>query len=350
MDPNTEKMGTSDFNRSVECSLVSMKREPIDVEGTSPVACEIASQNPMNASSAGEQVDTCTEEDDYENAENQLVLYDPSINDVPVTDQSPPPTLRKILFPNHSSYVQQRVLPSVGAFTVQCANCFKWRLVPSKEKYEEIREHILENPFFCETAREWRPDISCDDPPDITQDGSRLWAIDKPNIAQPPPGWERLLRIRGEGSSKFADVYYVAPSGKRLRSMVDIQKYLDEHPEYITEDVKMQQFSFQIPKPLQEDYVRKRSLRATPPQVDPSPPPPHIAGLLESAEAEPIAWVCPDDDEEDTSLRLGRPNSALPVSDEPFISSPPSSLSPSSMNKKRKPTPAFETMSAGAWL
>ncbi|VFR00295.1 unnamed protein product [Cuscuta campestris] len=349
MDPNTEKMGMSDITSSVQCSLVSMKREPIDVEGTSPVACEIASQDPINTNSVGEQVDT--EEDECENAENQLVLYDPSVNDVPVTDQSPPTSLRKILFPNHSSYVQQRILPSVGAFTVQCANCFKWRLIPCKEKYEEIREHILENPFFCETAREWRPDISCDDPPDITQDGSRLWAIDKPNIAQPPPGWERLLRIRGEGGSKFADVYYVAPSGKRLRSMVDIQKYLDEHPEYVTEDLKMHQFSFQIPKPLQEDYVRKRSHRAMPPKVDPAP---QIAGLLESAEAEPIAWVCPDDDEEDTSLRLGRPglsNNALPPvsSDEPLSS--PSSL-PSSMNKKRKQTPAFETMSAGAgaWL
>ncbi|CAN1340340.1 Methyl-CpG-binding domain-containing protein 2 [Linum perenne] len=100
-----------------------------------------------------------------------------------------------------------RVLPSVGAFTVQCANCFKWRLIPTQEKYEEIREHILERPFYCEAAREWRPNVSCDDPEDISQDGSRLWAIDKPNIAQPPRGWQRLLHIRGEGCSKFADVY-----------------------------------------------------------------------------------------------------------------------------------------------
>lgn len=169
-----------------------------------------------------ETVDVCPsseEEDDSqtvddedslsgENASNQLVVYDPVANGAgeigpipdPIGNQPPP-------YPGYrTSNPASRVLPSVGAFTVQCASCFKWRLIPTKEKYEEIREHILENPFVCETAREWRPNISCDDPADIQQDGSRLWAIDKPNIAQPPPGWQRLLRIRGEGSTKFADV------------------------------------------------------------------------------------------------------------------------------------------------
>lgn len=35
-------------------------------------------------------------------------------------------------------------------------------------------------------------------------------------------------------------------------------RYLIEHPEYQTEGVSMTRFSFQIPKPLREDYVRKR--------------------------------------------------------------------------------------------
>jgi hypothetical protein len=129
-------------------------------------------------------------------------------NDAGEIEPVPQPILSHHPFRRYSDLnVSSRVLPSVGAFTVQCAKCFKWRLIPTKQKYEELREHILEEPFFCETAREWRPDISCDDPTDIDQDGSRLWAIDKPNIAQPPPGWQRLLRIRGEGSTKFADVY-----------------------------------------------------------------------------------------------------------------------------------------------
>lgn len=140
-------------------------------------------------------------------ASKQLVLYDPAANGALVPVPEPTTPFQNSRHKGSPIPNQQRVLPSVGAFTVQCANCFKWRLIPTKEKYEEIREHILEQPFYCKTAREWRPDISCDDPADISQDGSRLWAIDKPNIAQPPPGWQRLLRIRGEGSTKFADVY-----------------------------------------------------------------------------------------------------------------------------------------------
>jgi len=228
--------------------------------------------------SAAEDEDNQSGEDD---SQKQLVVYDPAANGTSTGEDSQPLSFpKKKSIPFHSS----KVLPSVGAFTVQCAECFKWRLIPTKEKYEEIREHLLEKPFVCETAREWRPEISCEDPPDICQDGSRLWAIDKPNIAQPPPGWQRLLRIRGEGGTRFADVYYVAPSGKRLRSMVEIQKYLLEHTEYVDAGVSISQFSFQIPRPLQQNYVRKR----------PTPP----------ADVNPLSWAGPD---ENTALRLGLP-------------------------------------------
>ncbi|KAA8535853.1 hypothetical protein F0562_030827 [Nyssa sinensis] len=269
-----------------------------------------------------EDEDHGTEDEDnqsYENSQNQLVVYDPAINGTGEIEAVPDPIKYQPApfrtFPNQSS----RVLPSVGAFTVQCANCFKWRLIPTKEKYEEIREHILEQPFFCETAREWRPEISCDDPADISQDGSRLWAIDKPNIAQPPPGWQRLLRIRGEGSTKFADVYYVAPSGKRLRSMVEVQRYLLEHPEYLAEGVTMSQFSFQIPRPLQENYVRKRPARLT--------------GLLEPSEVNPIAWVGPDDS---TDLQLGGPRLSTPYFEAPVFE-------PVNRPAKQARTPSKET-------
>ncbi|KAG0470394.1 hypothetical protein HPP92_016506 [Vanilla planifolia] len=160
-----------------------------------------------------------------------------------------------------ASNVSSRTMPSIGAFAVQCALCFKWRLIPTKEKYEQIRGSILQIPFVCEVAHEWHADLSCDDPEDISQDGSRVWAIDKPNIAQPPSGWSRELRIRGEGSTKFADVYYVAPSGKRLRSLVEVQKYLEEHAEFAAQGVTLSQFSFQTPRPLQQNYVKKKSSR-----------------------------------------------------------------------------------------
>ncbi|CAN8232532.1 unnamed protein product [Cochlearia groenlandica] len=190
--------------------------------------------------------------------------------------------------PNQSQPPSSRQqCPSIGAFTVQCASCFKWRLMPSMEKYEEIRERLLEDPFFCETACEWKPDMSCEVPADISQDGTRIWAIDKPNIARPPAGWQRLLRIRAEGGTKFADVYYVSPSGKKLRSNVEVQKYLDENPEYVRAGVKLSQFSFQIPKPLEENYVRKRPVRAMESNDNTSTP---IA-----TEANPVAWISPGD-------------------------------------------------------
>ncbi|CAL5360947.1 unnamed protein product [Camellia sinensis] len=278
-----------------------------------------------------------------ENAQKQMVVYDPSANGtgeieaVPDPNEYQPPPFPRNSLPCHSS----RVLPSVGAFTVQCAYCFKWRLIPTKEKYEEIREHILEHPFVCETAHEWRPEISCEDPPDICQDDSMLWAIDKPNIAQPPPGWQRLLRIRGAGSTHFADVayqvalqkkraqgwwgyegmknsayfsfyvkhsgekacrgYYVAPSGKRLRSTVEIQRYLLEHPEYMDAGVTMSQFSFQIPKPLQENYVRKRPARLTASSDGTNI---GMPGLLEPSDVNPLALPSPD---ENTDLPLDGP-------------------------------------------
>jgi len=36
-----------------------------------------------------------------------------------------------------------------------------------------------------------------------------------------------------------------------------------EHPEYTRDGVTLSQFSFQIPRPLQENYVRKRPARLT---------------------------------------------------------------------------------------
>eukprot|EP00250_Pteridium_aquilinum_P006671 c16539_g1_i1 orf=436-1158(+) len=151
-----------------------------------------------------------------------------------------------------------RILPTIKAFSAQCSACLKWRLIPTKELYEEIRQTVTEKPFFCSRASSWRPQASCNDPSDMSQDASLLWAIDKPDIPLAPEGWERLLCFRGEGSGKFADVYYRSPTGTRLRSMRDVERFLAEHPEYINAGVNKSQFSFVKPKPLHP--IKKRSL------------------------------------------------------------------------------------------
>ncbi|XP_020549412.1 methyl-CpG-binding domain-containing protein 2-like [Sesamum indicum] len=132
------------------------------------------------------------------------------------------------------------VWESVKLYAVKCAKCSKWRLIPTKEKYEEIRERIVERSFLCDTARAWRPNVSCNDESDVKLDDSFLWAMDKPRIPQTPPGWQRILRIRAEGGTKFADVY------------------INEHP-HLCEGVNISQFSFQPPVPLDEKYIAKRA-------------------------------------------------------------------------------------------
>ncbi|PWA65757.1 Pentatricopeptide repeat-containing protein [Artemisia annua] len=267
-----------------------IKEEPCDVEcfGAPPNSARNRQyQHNVNGSTFHMDLNNVNQDvvelsSDSENEDNpscddsdkQLVLYDPSVHGggeieccpdpisyqpashQPISYQ--PPYISRNNFRNQL----QSVLPAIGAYTVQCANCFKWRLVPTQEKYEEIREHITQYPFVCERALEWGSDVSCDDPPDIEQDGSRLWAIDKPNIAQTPPGWQRDLRIRSEGSTKFGDIYYTSPTGVTLRSKPEVEKYLFQHPEYMEQGVSLAQFSFRTPKPLQENYVRKRPSRA----------------------------------------------------------------------------------------
>ncbi|KAF0932646.1 hypothetical protein E2562_011950, partial [Oryza meyeriana var. granulata] len=222
-----------------------------------------------------------------EDTSKHLVLYNPEITydkqgEVEVTEPIGKCTSldRRFMKPKHG---YNTVLPSIGAYTVQCARCFKWRIIPTKEKYEELRESICQEVFLCERAREWNRVLSCADPEDISQDGSRVWAIDKPNISQPPPGWDREVRIRGEGCSRFADVYYTSPTGKKLRSLVEIGRYLAENPHYIRKGVNLTQFSFSTPKPLQEDYVRKHTYATAP----------ELPEFLETAQVDPLCRAAP---------------------------------------------------------
>lgn len=109
--------------------------------------------------------------------------------------------------------VKCRCSARTGLFAAQCSACFKWRLVPSKRAYEDIRQAFVEDPFVCEKARRWNPYISCDVPDDIQPNGDLIWGIDDPTEApQPPPEWVRILRIRNQWwDYRFADVYVSCP-------------------------------------------------------------------------------------------------------------------------------------------
>ncbi|XP_073304508.1 methyl-CpG-binding domain-containing protein 2-like isoform X2 [Primulina huaijiensis] len=158
----------------------------------------------------------------------------------------------------------KKVWESVHAYAVQCTSCLKWRLSPSKEKYEEIRETIEEHPFTCDIARQWKPEISCATESDVKPlDQNWIWAMDKPNIPRTPKGWQRIIRARSGGGTKFADVYYVAPSNKRLRSMVELDRYLGVHPQFEQEGVTISQFSFKSPAPFEDKNVAKRRPRSS---------------------------------------------------------------------------------------
>ncbi|TVU05141.1 hypothetical protein EJB05_48293, partial [Eragrostis curvula] len=196
---------------------------------------------------------------------------------------------------------------SIKAYAAQCSLCGKWRLVQSKRKYEEIRAHITKTPFKCEKAREWKPDVICNDPSDVHPDVSRLWAVDQHDIAETPPGWERFIKIRSEGGIKFADVYYLSPAGKTLRSTIEVKKYLEENPQYVDQGVRSSQFSFKIPAPSRPDYVRKRT------QTN------RNDGALEGSiqplpeQVQPIAWAAPPMDEGPS----GDNNQLVPYNEDP---------------------------------
>ncbi|KAH6766329.1 methyl-CPG-binding domain 4 [Perilla frutescens var. hirtella] len=135
----------------------------------------------------------------------------------------------------------------VDIWSVQCGECFKWRLIPTEEEFEEIRSKITDDPFVCSK----KPDVSCDDPADIERDDSRTWAIHKPGIPETPAGFKRRLVMRKDFSKM--DCYYDAPNGKKFRALTDVSKFLDKFPKY-KRDISTADFSFTSPK-IMDDTI-----------------------------------------------------------------------------------------------
>ncbi|KAI3888103.1 hypothetical protein MKX03_037514 [Papaver bracteatum] len=111
--------------------------------------------------------------------------------------------------------------PSVSA--VQCANCFQWRLIPTQEEYEEIRESLIQKP---------------------------TWVVDRPNIPKTPAGFKRYVHVRKDYSR--ADTYYIPPGGKKVRSRTEVESFLEANPGYRDAGITVDNFCFTTPKIMKE--------------------------------------------------------------------------------------------------
>ncbi|XP_044428408.1 uncharacterized protein [Triticum aestivum] len=149
---------------------------------------------------------------------------------------------------NNLPVLSKKIKFIISTYSVQCSICQKWRVVPSKLKYEQIRENIIQVPFSCKYVHGWKPQVTCHDPIDISEDNGMAWAIDIPCIPQIPLGWERNITLRNEQSTRFADVYYISPAGIKIRSKKEVGRYLEDNPNYAV-DLHLSQFSFKVPKP-----------------------------------------------------------------------------------------------------
>ncbi|KAL9235220.1 hypothetical protein vseg_010001 [Gypsophila vaccaria] len=158
---------------------------------------------------------------------------------LPATSPTPPSSTKKA----------QSGPNTIGLYAVQCGECYKWRLMSNEEEYEKIRCKLLEEPFVCTKL----PNISCQDPADIEKDASRTWVIDKPNIPQTPTGFKRKLVLRRDFSK--LDAHYVTPTGKKVRSSLEVAKFLEENPDI--KGVSVSDFSFTVPKVVEETIPKE---------------------------------------------------------------------------------------------
>jgi len=142
----------------------------------------------------------------------------------------------------------------IDLYAAQCSECQKWRTIATKEEYEELRSKFNEEPFTCNR----KPNVSCDDEPDLDYDASRTWVIDKPNLPVTPEGFKRDLILRPDYSK--LDSHYVTPDGKKVRCHAEVAQYLQRHPEL--NHLKVEDFNFTVPKimveTIPEDAKKKR--------------------------------------------------------------------------------------------
>ncbi|CAA7035586.1 unnamed protein product [Microthlaspi erraticum] len=79
------------------------------------------------------------------------------------------------------------------------------------EIYEESRKILEGEPFFCDVACRWKPEMTCEVPAIYWQEHKEFtWALESHLIPRPHAGWRRLAQIRSEGRLRFADMLVIA--------------------------------------------------------------------------------------------------------------------------------------------
>lgn len=78
----------------------------------------------------------------------------------------------------------------------------------------------------------------------MESDSSRLWFLDRRGLPKTPQGFKRILVVRE--SCEKADVYYVTPQGKRLRSRKEVANFIQDNEKF--KDTNIEDVSFVAPK------------------------------------------------------------------------------------------------------
>ncbi|XP_060180604.1 methyl-CpG-binding domain-containing protein 4-like [Lycium barbarum] len=126
--------------------------------------------------------------------------------------------------------------------------CLKRKMISTQEEFEEIRSRFIDELFYCEkeqtstllgmTTIPLSPlvfltsylviqRISCEGREPTL---SRTWAINKPNQPKIVTGYKRVFNPRKDYSKM--DAYYVTPSRKRLRSIIEVGTFLQQNSEF----------------------------------------------------------------------------------------------------------------------
>lgn len=110
--------------------------------------------------------------------------------------------------------------------------------------------------FVCDKAQEWGKHINCLDDADLDDQEyfyNTQTLVLRPSYPAPPEGFSKSIVMRGDKSSRFADIYYKSMCGLTLRSKNEVGKHLRQYP-----GVEKDDFYFEIPP----QYPKGDNLRA----------------------------------------------------------------------------------------